>query len=63
MPQRTPKYQTHIHHAQGPVIGDHNTVINHFAGSISTLSTYYASRIQNFLTEYLGTPGQPSCGW
>lgn len=57
--QPTPKYQTTIHNGKGTVIGEGNIVINHFSGGISILSTDYASRIQNFLTEYLGTPDQP----
>ena len=60
MAKRTPKYQTNIQHAQGPVIGEHNTVNQHFYAGIPALSTDYASRIQNFLSEYLGTPEQPA---
>ncbi len=53
------KYHTDIERAQGPVIGDHNIVIQQFISGITSLPTGYATRIQNFITAYLGTPDQP----
>lgn len=55
------RYHANIQQGYGTIIGDYNTITHHFHfyAGIPTLSTDYATRIQNFLTEYLGTPRQP----
>jgi hypothetical protein len=61
MSDSSPHYHASIQHGYGTVIGDYSNITQHFHFStgIATLSTDYAHRIQNFLTEYLGTPKQP----
>jgi hypothetical protein len=44
---------------QGQVVGQDNVVIQLFLSGIKSLPTDYAQRIDNFLTEYLGTSSQP----
>ena len=57
--QQVAKYQVTTQQAQGIVIGDFNTVINHFIAGVRDLPTDYAGRVKNFLIEYLGTPDHP----
>lgn len=45
--------------AIGTVISNHGTVIQTFVEGIATLPTDYSSRVEAFLTEYLGTPDSP----
>jgi hypothetical protein len=53
-PRRT---EVHFHGpAVGTVIGDHNTVIQHFVEGIASLPTDYSERIENFIAAYIGTP-------
>src|SRR5579883_959455 len=55
------RYHPSIQQGYGTIVGNYNTITQHFHfyAGVPTLSTDYAHRIQNFLTEYLGTPGQP----
>ncbi|MCP4544320.1 MAG: ATP-binding protein [Chloroflexi bacterium] len=41
------------------IVGDHNVVIQQLTTGVRSLPTDYATRIRNFITEYLGTPEQP----
>lgn len=45
--------------AQGTIIGNYGTVIQHFVEGINSLPTDYSVRIENFITEYIGTPEHP----
>ena len=55
--ERSVRIAGDVHHAV-LVTGDQNTV-NYFAEPARTLPTDYAGRVENFLHEYLGTPGRP----
>ncbi len=57
--KRSAKYQIHLAASQGKVIGDYNIVRQYFLGGLSELPTDYASRIDNFLTAYIGTKNEP----
>lgn len=41
------------------VAGDYNIIIQYFTQPIQRLPIDYAARIRNFMTAYLGTPGNP----
>ncbi|HEX7316258.1 MAG TPA: hypothetical protein VF297_20295 [Pyrinomonadaceae bacterium] len=59
-PNKPRRTEVHNHGTVvGQVIGDYNTVIQHFVEGIASLPTDYSVRIQNFISEYLGTPERP----
>lgn len=47
------------HQAQGMIVGDLNTVVHTFTEGLRELPTDYATRVKNFLAEYLGSPRHP----